>query len=126
MTTDLIQIREAIDRIVASPSYIPLTGDDFRQLLPGPAGMIHVTGRDIQDTLDKLEDEYGKMPAGRPAGIITFIRSRSLTMGDLQRLAKSIPAAPFRKNGLENSAPEGGGIEVYLFFSRDGRPDSLR
>jgi hypothetical protein len=88
--------------------------------------MIHVTGRDIQDTLDKLEDEYGKMPAGRPTGIITFIRSRSLTMGDLQRLAKSIPAAPFRKNGLENSAPEGGGIEVYLFFSRDGRPDSLR
>ena len=113
MTTDKEQIKKAISGITGKPSYVSLVREDFDFV--DPEGMVHVCGNSVDDVLEGLAGEFSELPA-ELARELLFIRSRSLTMNDLDRINKSRPASSFYKAGLCFDEPKDAAVEVFVFW----------
>jgi hypothetical protein len=115
MTTDKNQIEAAMRYVLGHNSYITLEEADFRRLAPGPDCLIHVVGDDAREAIDCLEAECGAVTAP-VRRLVTFVKSETLTMNELEDVVGCFPEVKGYKGGLCFGKPKGGTVEVMLFL----------
>lgn len=116
MITDQEQISIAISAILRkSDAALPISEDDFIRVCPDPEWAVCIIERSVGKACAMLKKEFSEDRVGNAKGIVLFIQSVILTMGDLNRIDGLLPSVDRFVRGLDFHRPSGGELEIWVF-----------
>ena len=116
MITDKEQISLAVSALLRSTDMaFPLREEAFHEVCPEPEWAVHILERSVSKACAALTSALADGNIGFSRGLVLFVRSDILTMGDLERMDLTLPQSPCFVRGMDFRHPAGGNVEMWVF-----------